>query len=164
MVDTEEKNTLLVDYLESLGYSSFSSNGFKAISHYTDLDKEIDSFYSGVALRNISHLGIIELKGKDALDLIHRIGTNSVINLPKEGVKKTIFTSEKGRIIDRKKHAHGGFIHFNGGHAFRHFKICDGIAYIEVIRTQHRANLTGLHHFLGFFLTQSLKKIQLLNA
>jgi len=99
MINVEDKNTLLIEYLESLGYLSFPSNGIKIINWYTELDKEIDSLYNGVALRNISHYGIIELKGKDALDLVHRVGTNSVKNLPKEGVQNTIFTSEKGRII-----------------------------------------------------------------
>ncbi len=99
MINIEEKNTLLVEFLESQGYSSFPSNGSKVINRYSDLDSEMDSLYNGAALRNISHLGLIELKGKDALDLIHRIGTNSINNLPKEGVKNTIFTSEKGRII-----------------------------------------------------------------
>ena len=99
MISIEEKNTLLVEFLESQGYSAFPSNGFKVINLYSDLNAEIDSLYNGAALRNISHLGLIELKGKDALDLIHRIGTNSINNLPKEGVKNTIFTSEKGRII-----------------------------------------------------------------
>ncbi|MBT8379270.1 MAG: hypothetical protein KJN64_08565 [Ignavibacteria bacterium] len=99
MISTEEKNTELVEFLESQGYSSISSNGLKLINNYNGLENEIDSLYNGAALRNISHEGIIELKGKDALDLIHRIGTNSVKNLPKEGVQNTIFTSEKGRII-----------------------------------------------------------------
>lgn len=99
MINIDEKNTLLVEYLESLGYLSYPSNGFKVINRYTELEREVDSLYNGVALRNISHFGIIELKGKDALDLVHRIGTNSIKNLPKEGIKNTIFTSEKGRII-----------------------------------------------------------------
>jgi folate-binding protein YgfZ len=99
MISIEEKNTLLIEFLESKGYTSFPTNGFKIINRYSDLDAEIDSLYNGVSLRNISHLGLIELKGKDALDIIHRIGTNSINDLPKEGVRNTIFTSEKGRII-----------------------------------------------------------------
>ena len=99
MIVTEEKNLQLLDHFESMGFSTFPIDGYKVINYYTAVEKEIDSLYNGVALRNISHLGIIELKGKDALDLIHRIGTNSIKDLPKEGVKKTIFTSEKGRII-----------------------------------------------------------------
>lgn len=99
MNHTEEKNSQLIEFLESMGFSSYSINGYKVINSYTSIKEELESLYNGVALRNISHQGVIELKGEDALDLIHRIGTNDVKNLPKEGVKKTIFTSEKGRII-----------------------------------------------------------------
>lgn len=99
MIAAEEKNLKLIEYLESLGFSSFSINGYKVIVNYTNVENELDSIYHGVALRNISHEGIIELKGTDALDLIHRIATGNVKDLPKEGVRNTIFTSEKGRII-----------------------------------------------------------------
>jgi len=99
MVVTEEKNTQLIEHLESLGFASFPVDGYKVINQYSTLEEELDSLYNGVALRNISHQGIIELKGKDALELVHRIGTNNIKDLPKEGVKSTIFTSEKGRII-----------------------------------------------------------------
>ena len=99
MISTDDKNFQLIEFLETLGFSSFPVNGYKVINRYTEVEKEIDSLYRGVVLRNISHKGIIELKGSDALDLIHRITTNSVRDLPKEGVKNTIFTSEKGRII-----------------------------------------------------------------
>ena len=96
---TDEKNTHLIEYLESLGFFSFPIDGYRVINNYSHLEEELNSLYSGVALRNISHQGIIELKGKDVLDLVHRIGTNGVKDLPKEGVKNTIFTSEKGRFI-----------------------------------------------------------------
>ncbi len=99
MVVTDEKNLQLIEYLETIGFSSFPVDGYRVINGYTILENELDSLYNGVALRNISHFGIIELKGKDVLDLIHRIGTNNVKDLPKEGIKNTIFTSEKGRII-----------------------------------------------------------------
>jgi len=99
MTATDEKNLQLIEYLESMGFSSFPVDGYKIIQSYNSLEDELESLSNGVALRNISHLGIIELKGKDALDLLHRIGTNNLKNLPKEGVKKTIFTSEKGRFI-----------------------------------------------------------------
>ncbi|MBK9098304.1 MAG: aminomethyl transferase family protein [bacterium] len=99
MFITDEKNTLLIEYFESMGFSSFQIDGYRVINRFTNVEAELDSLYNGVALRSISHEGIIELKGNDALDLVHRIGTNSVKDLPKEGVKKTIFTTEKGRII-----------------------------------------------------------------
>jgi len=99
MLEVKDNKDALVEYFESKGYASVSENDHKFIKSYTDLDKEIESLYSGVGLRNISHLGLIELKGKDVLDFLHRITTNSIKDLPKEGVAKTIFTTEKGRII-----------------------------------------------------------------
>ncbi len=99
MVITEDKNFELIQFLESKGFPSLAIDGYRVISNYTSLEKELESIYLGASLRNISHQGIIELKGKDSLDLLHRISTNSVQNLPKEGVVNTIFTSEKGRII-----------------------------------------------------------------
>lgn len=99
MFHTEEKNTQLVEHFEAKGFTAIPVNGYKVINQFTNVPNEVDSLYNGVALRNISHQGIIELKGKDALDLLHRISTNGLNDLPKEGVRKTIFTSEKGRII-----------------------------------------------------------------
>ena len=99
MLEVKDNKDALVEYFESKGYASVSENDHKFIKSYTDLNKEIESLYSGVGLRNISHLGLIELKGKDVLDFLHRITTNSIKDLPKEGVAKTVFTTEKGRII-----------------------------------------------------------------
>lgn len=99
MIVSDEKNSLLIEYLESKGFASYQVDGYRVINRFTKSEEELDSLYNGVALRNISHQGIIELKGKDSLDLVHRIGTNRINDLPKEGVRKTIFTTEKGRII-----------------------------------------------------------------
>jgi tRNA-modifying protein YgfZ len=92
--------TPLTDFFESLGYSADSSNGRKIIRNFTDAGDELNSLYNGVGLRDISDSGILELKGKDVLDFLHRISTNNLKNLPKENISRTIFTTEKGRIID----------------------------------------------------------------
>lgn len=64
------------------------------------LESEMNSLYNGVGMRDISSSGVIELKGNDVLDFLHRISTNSVKNIIKGETAKTIFTTEKGRIID----------------------------------------------------------------
>ena len=38
--------------------------------------------------------------GPDALDLLHRLTTNSVIDIPSGSARRTILTNEKGRIVD----------------------------------------------------------------
>ena len=99
MHDIIERNQQLIEFLESKGYSPVPVNGYKVINNYAGIEEEVTALYKGVGLRNISHLGIVEMKGKDVLDFLHRISTNSIKDLPKEGVRKTLFTSDKGRII-----------------------------------------------------------------
>ncbi len=38
--------------------------------------------------------------GPDALDLLHRLTTNSIIDIPDGSTRRTILTNEKGRIVD----------------------------------------------------------------
>ena len=38
--------------------------------------------------------------GPDALDLLHRLTTNSIIDIPDESARRTILMNEKGRIVD----------------------------------------------------------------
>lgn len=99
MLQADERELRLIEYLENKGYKSDTVDGFKVISDYGSLADEVESLYRGVGLRNASHFGIIELKGKDVMDFLHRISTNSIKDLAKEGVRHTLFTSEKGRII-----------------------------------------------------------------
>jgi folate-binding protein YgfZ len=47
--------------------------------------------------------GCLELKGQDALDLLHRLSTNDMTCLAEGSVARTVFTTEKGRVIDYVK-------------------------------------------------------------
>lgn len=103
MIDTEIQSSPITDYLESLGYVVEGTNGDRFIKNFNSIDTELNSLNNGVGMRDISSNGIFELKGNDVLDFIHRITTNSVKALGKEQVVDTIFTSEKGRMIDDVK-------------------------------------------------------------
>ena len=94
------QTTPFIEYLESMGYKVELNNGDNFIKNYDNSEGAINSLYDGVGLRNISHSGIIELKGNDVVDFVNRISTNDVKNLPKEGIVNTIFLNEKGKIID----------------------------------------------------------------
>jgi tRNA-modifying protein YgfZ len=90
----------LDDYFVSLGFNIDQTNGKKGFKYFTSPEAEIDSLYNGVGLVDLSNSGILELRGKDVLDFLNRITTNSLKELPKEAIGKTIFTTDKGRIID----------------------------------------------------------------
>ncbi|MGE5457691.1 MAG: YgfZ/GcvT domain-containing protein [Methanococcaceae archaeon] len=68
---------------------------------YDSIPDEYHSLSHGVGMRDISGAGIIELFGKESLDFLHRLSTNDLKNLEKDYARGTIFTNEKGRIIDR---------------------------------------------------------------
>jgi len=89
----------LFEYFLTLGYD-LGINGNSYAKYFTSPEEEINILYDGVGLIDFSSEGIIELKGKDVLDFLHRISTNSVKELPKESILNTIFTNEKGRMID----------------------------------------------------------------
>jgi folate-binding protein YgfZ len=100
MSDTELKVEPLIQYFENSGYVPEIVEGRKAFKYFKSTQEEINSLNDGVGLRDLSGLGILELEGKDVLDFFHRISTNSMKDVQTNSVAQTIFTTEKGRIID----------------------------------------------------------------
>lgn len=94
---TSSQFSEFTDQADNSSKENLSTVGLNSISV---IESELDSLYTGVGLRDISYSCAMELRGSDVLDFLHRISTNSVKNLAKEEVAKTIFTTEKGRIID----------------------------------------------------------------
>ena len=100
MAGIEFTTTPLMQYFESLGYNYDSVEERRIIKSFGSMESEINSLYKGVALRDISDSGILILSGKDVLDYLHRISTNVLKDTPEGAVAHTIFTNEKGKIID----------------------------------------------------------------
>lgn len=99
MFETNNLNQDMITFLSSYGAKTEANDNVEIIKSFDTIDNEIFSLYNGVGLKYMNTYGIIEIKGADSLDFLHRISTNSVKNLSKEEIKPTIFTSEKGRII-----------------------------------------------------------------
>lgn len=99
MFEVNNINLDMISFFTSLGGKSEMIDGVNIIKSYSTLEEESYSLNNGVGLRYLNTFGIIELKGTDSLDFLHRISTNSMKDLKKEDVRKTIFTSEKGKII-----------------------------------------------------------------
>lgn len=87
-------------YFESLGFHPEQRNGEAHFYKYLSVEEEYRTLSQGVGCR-VSSSSIIELHGKDSLDFLHRITTNNLKTLPQNQFSKTIFTNEKGRILDR---------------------------------------------------------------
>ena len=66
-----------------------------------DLREALTTFAeTGIAIWKPDFGSVFRHSGSDALDLLHRITTNSLIDLPDGSARQTVLTSEKGRIID----------------------------------------------------------------
>ena len=63
--------------------------------------QEYLTYIKGVSFKIHPNKMVIRLDGKDTLDYLHRISTNSIKNLKPFDKAVTLFTNEKGRIIDR---------------------------------------------------------------
>ena len=66
-----------------------------------DPEAEFRAAESGMAMADNSIFGRMEVMGRDRLDLLHRLSTNSLTGLPAGGAVSTVFVTDKGRIVDR---------------------------------------------------------------
>ncbi|MCF8411959.1 MAG: hypothetical protein K9G44_00990 [Melioribacteraceae bacterium] len=71
------------------------------VDKYFSVKQEYDLFIHGAGLRDVSDLKIWKLVGPDSVDFLQRISTNDVKSTLPSHIKTTIFTNEKGRILDR---------------------------------------------------------------
>lgn len=69
--------------------------------HFGDQAAEYAAALEGVILLDRSHEARLSLQGASALDLVNRISTNKVIDLPLNTGKPTIFINANARVIDR---------------------------------------------------------------
>lgn len=65
----------------------------------TDL-QGYDLLYHGAGFAAVTGEAVLRLQGKDTVDFLHRLSTNAVSSLQQGAVLPTIFTNDKGRIID----------------------------------------------------------------
>lgn len=101
MTNFEHPETSLVrTYFETLGFHPGQRNGEAHFYKYLSAKEEYKILTQGVGCRLLPS-ALLELHGKDTLDFLHRITTNDLKSLPVNQYIKTIFTNEKGRILDR---------------------------------------------------------------
>ncbi len=71
------------------------------IKSFTDFKKEYRSITKGVGVRARTRVMILKLTGDDVQDFLHRISTNDIKELGVFKQINTLFTNEKGRLIDQ---------------------------------------------------------------
>ena len=71
------------------------------INSVTEFSKEYETLKNSVGIRILTENTLLKLTGKDTLDFLHRISTNDLKNLEESKNRNTLFTNEKGRLIDK---------------------------------------------------------------
>ena len=84
----------------ALGAVFAEVSGWEIAAAFDSLDRECDAARSRVALLDRSSLGRLTARGADALDLLDRLSTNRVVDLPVGGGSSTVLATARGRIVD----------------------------------------------------------------
>ncbi len=98
---TEINDCGFIDHLKTIYKNLQFDENNCTVKVYEDIKTEYDTLIHGVAIRDFGSSGIIELKGSDTIDYLHRVSTNSIKNIQQNSSVFTLFTTDKGRIIDR---------------------------------------------------------------
>ena len=67
---------------------------------FSGVIEEVKAVREGAGLFDISHMGRLEVSGKGAFDLLQRLTTNDVGRLTPGRVQYTLFTNERGGVLD----------------------------------------------------------------
>lgn len=82
------------------GADFIERHGWELPAVYTDVASEYQSATTAAAVHDASYMGRLKATGADTLDLLNRLSTNEVINLEPGQGTTTIFTTDRGRILD----------------------------------------------------------------
>ncbi len=75
-------------------------SGFELPAEFSSQEREFDAAVLRSALFDHSFAGRIEIRGADAIDFLHRLSTNDLLGAKSQSVVGTVFTNEKGRVVD----------------------------------------------------------------
>ena len=95
------QNDSLVEILGGNGAVFDYMDGMQLVGNFGSPIGEYDSIRHDNTVSDRSQFGLLKVNGKDALELLNRLSTNKVVDLPSGQGASTILTNNKGRIIDR---------------------------------------------------------------
>ena len=96
------------DRYERLGLPFVERDGWLLPRRFLPISQETEILEGGEALLDLSDRGVLQINGKDAIDFLHRISTNSFRAIRSGDALPTLLLSDKGRIIDSLLVMHQG--------------------------------------------------------
>jgi folate-binding protein YgfZ len=74
--------------------------GWELPAAFLGAEHEVRAALSGCVMFDAAAWGRIRVRGRDGLDLLHRLSTNDLLSLKPGESAQTVLTTEKGRIVD----------------------------------------------------------------
>ena len=92
--------TPLYEINRSLGARFTDFHGWEMPLQFSGVIEEVKAVRERAGLFDISHMGRLEVRGGGAFDLLQRLTTNNVGRLTPGKVQYTLFTNERGGVLD----------------------------------------------------------------
>lgn len=95
------RKNMLFEIQRAAGAKLGIYHGTEVALDYGDPETELNAACNCSAVFDASLFGRIEVVGKDRLELLHRLSSNSLAGAPEGSVVPTLFLTDKGKMIDR---------------------------------------------------------------
>ncbi len=99
-MDADLRQTPLADEHESLGAKMGEFAGWSMPIEYAGVLSEHRAVREGVGMFDLTHLGKIEVAGPEALDVLQRVVTGDLAEVPVTGARYGLVLSDEGGIVD----------------------------------------------------------------
>ena len=94
------RRTPLFDRHKALGAKLVPFAGWEMPVQYTGIREEHQAVRTGVGVFDVSHMGEIETRGRNAAGLLQRLVSNDVRRIPEGGAQYSVLCREDGGILD----------------------------------------------------------------
>lgn len=157
--------SVIQDFLTEKGYTyTLTGHSHVMTGSRRGFEAGRELLKNGTALRDTSAFSTLEIKGEDTLDFLNRITTNELKNLRPGESKRTIFCTDKGRIIDSVLVVHEGTRFLLFGSAGSSDKLCRWINRYIITDDVHVKDLTGSLGSLEIYGPQAQTMIILISG
>lgn len=92
--------TKLYDRHVQLGAKMIDVHGWEMPLHYSSIHEEYFAVREEVGVFDISHMGVVRLRGRGAEPFVEMLSTNEISDKPTGSVTYTIFVNKEGKCID----------------------------------------------------------------
>lgn len=95
-----DRRTPLYEVEKALGAKFTSFGGWELPVSYSDILKEHHAVRTAAGLFDVSHMGEIMVKGKDALSFVNKLITNDIVPVPQNKILYSPMCYENGTVVD----------------------------------------------------------------